>query len=36
MNDDAPRVLIVDDQPDFARGLVRLLAGKLPGATPAR
>ncbi len=33
MNDPAPRVLIVDDQPDFARGLVRLLAPKLPGAT---
>jgi len=29
---DAPRVLIVDDQPDFARGLVRLLTPKLPGA----
>ena len=28
---DTPRVLIVDDQPDFARGLVRLLAPKLPG-----
>lgn len=28
-----PRVLIVDDQPDFARGLVRLLAKKLPGAS---
>jgi DNA-binding NtrC family response regulator len=27
---DAPRVLIVDDQPDFARGLVRLLSSKLP------
>ncbi len=30
--DDAPRVLIVDDQPDFANGLVRLLAAKLPDA----
>jgi len=29
---DTPRVLIVDDQPDFAKGLVRLLAPKLPGA----
>jgi DNA-binding NtrC family response regulator len=27
---DSPRVLIVDDQPDFAKGLVRLLAPKLP------
>ena len=27
-----PRVLIVDDQPDFAKGLTRLLAPKLPGA----
>lgn len=33
MNEAAPRVLIVDDQPDFARGLVRLLAPKLPGAS---
>ncbi|MHC1789875.1 sigma-54-dependent transcriptional regulator [Solidesulfovibrio sp.] len=29
---DKPRVLIVDDQPDFAKGLVRLLTPKLPGA----
>ncbi len=29
---DTPRVLIVDDQPDFAKGLVRLLAPKLPGS----
>jgi DNA-binding NtrC family response regulator len=29
---DTPRVLLVDDQPDFARGLARLLAPKLPGA----
>lgn len=29
---DTPRVLIVDDQPDFAKGLVRLLAPKLPEA----
>jgi len=28
---DSPRVLIVDDQPDFARGLARLLTPKLPG-----
>jgi DNA-binding NtrC family response regulator len=28
---DTPRLLIVDDQPDFAKGLVRLLAPKLPG-----
>ncbi len=28
---DTPRVLIVDDQPDFARGLTRLLAPKFPG-----
>jgi DNA-binding NtrC family response regulator len=28
---DTPRVLIVDDQPDFARGLARLLTPKLPG-----
>lgn len=27
-----PRVLVVDDQPDFAKGLVRLLAPKLPDA----
>jgi DNA-binding NtrC family response regulator len=32
---DRPRVLIVDDQPDFAKGLVRLLAPKLPGASLA-
>jgi DNA-binding NtrC family response regulator len=32
---DIPRVLIVDDQPDFARGLTRLLAPKLPGASLA-
>ena len=30
---DSPRVLIVDDQPDFAKGLVRLLAPKLPEAS---
>ena len=30
---DAPRVLIVDDQPDFAKGLVRLLTPKLPQAS---
>ena len=30
---DCPRVLIVDDQPDFAKGLVRLLAPKLPSAS---
>jgi len=30
---DTPRVLIVDDQPDFAKGLVRLLAPKLPDAS---
>ena len=29
---DSPRVLIVDDQPDFAKGLVRLLTPKLPKA----
>lgn len=29
---DSPRVLIVDDQPDFAKGLTRLLAPKLPNA----
>lgn len=28
-----PRVLIVDDQPDFAKGLTRLLAPKLPDAS---
>ncbi|MYL85236.1 response regulator [Desulfovibrio aerotolerans] len=28
----APRVLVVDDQPDFAKGLVRLLTQKLPQA----
>ncbi len=32
MNETAPRVLIVDDQPDFARGLTRLLAPKIPEA----
>lgn len=31
MNDPTARVLLVDDQPDFARGLVRLLTAKLPG-----
>jgi len=30
---DCPRVLIVDDQPDFAKGLVRLLMAKLPQAS---
>ncbi len=30
-----PRVLIVDDQPDFAKGLARLLSPKLPHATLA-
>jgi DNA-binding NtrC family response regulator len=30
---DTPRVLIVDDQPDFAKGLARLLAPRLPGAS---
>ncbi|MHC1711664.1 MAG: sigma-54-dependent transcriptional regulator [Solidesulfovibrio sp.] len=30
---ETPRVLIVDDQPDFAKGLVRLLAPKLSGAS---
>ena len=29
---DRPRVLVVDDQPDFAKGLVRLLTPKLPKA----
>lgn len=33
--DHALRVLLVDDQPDFAKGLARLLAPKLPEATVA-